>query len=92
MSMPRFASKPVLLSANCVSTSAAAQGSSFAITISGTSSDAASSLTRAYCSAPTTSSSDWSAGNVPFAVMNFTASSGFMSSRSTSSTMTSAAS
>ena len=42
MSMPSCGSKPVLVSANCVSTSAAAQGSSFAITISGTSSDAAS--------------------------------------------------
>ena len=60
--MPSCGSKPVLVSANCVSTIAAAQGSSRAITSSGTSSEPASFATLRYWSAPMTLSSVFTLG------------------------------
>ena len=58
MSMPSCGSNPVLISANCVSTMAAAQGSSLAITdLRHFERVRRASRPRAYCSAPMTSSS-----------------------------------
>ena len=64
--MPSCGSKPVFISANCVSTMAAAQGSSRAMAISGRSTELASLATVAYLSSPMTSASVCDAGSVPF--------------------------